>query len=233
MSHLDRVADNETTMRASGSLRRRDVDEFHHAEAATYRKLLEHLQPKVLLGLTATPERTDGQDIVHWFDNRIACDMRLWQALDQGLLSPFHYFGVADGTDLRGVAFDRGRYASAASKASTPAITCEPGGSSKLLPNGSWIPHAAHLPSVPVRPAKFMADQFSLAGLPSVALDGSSPRDLGYLRFALVREAESIFTSTSSSRIDSQVDTIFSRRPRARPWSSGTRQDSLAEAQDH
>ena len=88
------------------------VDEFHHAEAPTYRRLLEHLRPKVLLGLTATPERADGQDVGHWFDDRIACDMRLWQALD-GLLCPFHYFGVADGTDLRGVAFERGRYVAA------------------------------------------------------------------------------------------------------------------------
>ena len=86
------------------------VDEFHHAEAATYAKLLEHLKPKVLLGLTATPERADGKDILHWFDDRIASEMRLWEALDQGLLCPFHYLGVGDGTDLRGVAFQRGRY---------------------------------------------------------------------------------------------------------------------------
>ena len=78
------------------------VDEFHHAEADTYRKLLEHLTPKVLLGLTATPERADGKDILHWFDDRIAYEMRLWEALDRGLLCPFHYFGIGDGTDLRG-----------------------------------------------------------------------------------------------------------------------------------
>ena len=60
------------------------VDEFHHAEADTYRRLLEHLKPKVLLGLTATPERADGKEILHWFDERIASEMRLWEALDQG-----------------------------------------------------------------------------------------------------------------------------------------------------
>ena len=69
------------------------VDEFHHAEADTYRKLLDRLSPKVLLGLTATPERADGNDILHWFDDRIAYEMRLWEALDRGLLSPFHYLG--------------------------------------------------------------------------------------------------------------------------------------------
>ena len=79
------------------------VDEFHHAEADTYRKLLDRLSPKVLLGLTATPERADGNDILHWFDDRIAYEMRLWEALDRGLLSPFHYLGISDGTDLRRV----------------------------------------------------------------------------------------------------------------------------------
>ena len=86
------------------------VDEFHHAEADTYRRLLEHLQPKVLVGLTATPERADGKEILHWFDERVATEMRLWEALDEGLLCPFHYLGVGDGTDLRGVGFQRGRY---------------------------------------------------------------------------------------------------------------------------
>ena len=92
------------------------VDEFHHAEADTYRRLLEHLKPRILLGLTATPERADGNDILQWFDDRIAYEMRLWDALDRGLLCPFHYLGVGDGTDLRGVRFERGRYVPATSR---------------------------------------------------------------------------------------------------------------------
>ncbi len=55
-------------------------------------------------------ERADGNDILHWFDDRIAYEMRLWEALDRGLLSPFHYLGIGDGTDLRRVRFERGRY---------------------------------------------------------------------------------------------------------------------------
>jgi superfamily II DNA or RNA helicase/HKD family nuclease len=90
------------------------IDEFHHAAAPTYRKLLDHLQPKLLLGLTATPERTDGESILHWFDGRIAVELRLWDALDRGLLSPFHYFGIHDGIDLSQVAWKRGRYDEAA-----------------------------------------------------------------------------------------------------------------------
>jgi superfamily II DNA or RNA helicase/HKD family nuclease len=87
------------------------VDEFHHAEADTYTALLNHLTPKILLGLTATPERTDGQSIMHWFEDRIAAESRLWDALDQALLVPFQYFGIDDQTDLSQVDFRAGRYA--------------------------------------------------------------------------------------------------------------------------
>jgi superfamily II DNA or RNA helicase/HKD family nuclease len=89
------------------------VDEFHHAEAATYRRLLDHLDPRVLVGMTATPERTDGLDVKRWFDGRFAFEMRLWDALDQRLLSPFQYFGIADDTDLSQVTWRRGGYATA------------------------------------------------------------------------------------------------------------------------
>jgi superfamily II DNA or RNA helicase len=86
------------------------IDEFHHAAAATYRKILEHLTPKQLLGLTATPERADGLDVRSFFDGRTASELRLWDALGQELLCPFHYFGIADGVDLSHVAWRRGRY---------------------------------------------------------------------------------------------------------------------------
>jgi superfamily II DNA or RNA helicase/HKD family nuclease len=87
------------------------VDEFHHAAADTYTALLEHLRPKLLLGLTATPERADGASVLGWFDGRIAAESRLWDALDQDLLVPFQYFGVHDGTDLSRLDFRGGRYA--------------------------------------------------------------------------------------------------------------------------
>lgn len=86
------------------------IDEFHHAEARTYRRLLDHLQPQELLGLTATPERGDGTDVRTFFDGRIAAELRLWDALGADLLCPFHYFAIADGTDLRSIAWKRGRY---------------------------------------------------------------------------------------------------------------------------
>lgn len=86
------------------------VDEFHHAAAKSYQKLLDHFKPRTLLGLTATPERLDGKDILPWFDNRIAAEIRLPEAIDRKLLSPFHYFGVSDDTDLSQVRWVRGGY---------------------------------------------------------------------------------------------------------------------------
>ncbi|HXG88850.1 MAG TPA: DUF3427 domain-containing protein [Vicinamibacterales bacterium] len=86
------------------------VDEFHHATAPTYRKLLNHLRPTELLGLTATPERTDGESVLQYFDDRIAVELRLWDALERGLLCPFQYFGLNDETDLSSIRWSRQGY---------------------------------------------------------------------------------------------------------------------------
>lgn len=85
------------------------VDEFHHAAAPSYDALLQHLRPVELLGLTATPERSDGASILHWFDDRIAAELRLWDAIDQHRLTPFLYYGLHDGVDLQEVPWKRGR----------------------------------------------------------------------------------------------------------------------------
>jgi superfamily II DNA or RNA helicase len=81
------------------------VDESHHAGAVTYQKIISHFQPKFLLGMTATPERTDGFNIFELFDYSIAYEIRLHDALKANLLAPFHYFGLSDIT-LDGVALD-------------------------------------------------------------------------------------------------------------------------------
>jgi len=86
------------------------VDEFHHAAAPTYQGLLKHFSPKILLGLTATPERMDGKSILDYFDGRIASEIRLPEAIDQKLLCPFQYFGVSDDVDLSNLRWTRGGY---------------------------------------------------------------------------------------------------------------------------
>jgi len=85
------------------------VDEFHHAAAPSYEALLEHMKPVELLGMTATPERADGLDVLRHFDGRIAAELRLWDAIDQEYLAPFAYFGIHDGLDLRAVPWRRGQ----------------------------------------------------------------------------------------------------------------------------
>jgi superfamily II DNA or RNA helicase len=86
------------------------LDEFHHAEATTYKRILDHLQPRELLGLTATPERGDGLDVRSFFGGRTAAELRLWDALKADLLTPFHYFAIADGMDMTRVDWRAGAY---------------------------------------------------------------------------------------------------------------------------
>ena len=76
------------------------IDEAHHSQADSYRKLFDHFQPQLLVGLTATPERMDGKDLRPDFGNRISAEIRLPQALQAGLLTPFQYLCVSDDTDL-------------------------------------------------------------------------------------------------------------------------------------
>lgn len=195
------------------------IDEFHHAEADTYRRLLAHLQPRILLGLTATPERADGKQILHWFDDRVASEMRLWEALDQGLLAPFHYLGVADGTDLRGVAFERGRYVATDLES---VYTGDHIRAKRILDAvAGWVLDPGAMRAlgfcVGVAHARFMAEQFNAAGLAAVALDGSTESAARNEAIARLRRGElrAIFTvDIFNEGVDiPEVDTILLLRP--------------------
>jgi len=85
------------------------IDEFHHAAAKSYQELLNYYTPDILLGLTATPERLDGKDILNYFNGRIASEMHLVEAIDRKLLCPFQYFGVSDNVDYTKLTW-RGKY---------------------------------------------------------------------------------------------------------------------------
>jgi superfamily II DNA or RNA helicase/HKD family nuclease len=153
------------------------VDEFHHAAAPTYTALLERVEPKVLLGLTATPERADGRSILGWFDQRVASEIRLWDALDEGLLVPFHYFGVFDpGSAER--AWKRGRldlgvldglYGADDIRARkvVDAVARYIGDPQRMRALGFCVG---------VGHAMRMARAFNEAGLPSLAVHGGTPR---------------------------------------------------------
>lgn len=86
------------------------IDEVHHIAASSYRAVLEHFSPEILLGLTATPERHDNEDILSDFGGVIAAELRLPEAINRRHLCPFQYFGIDDDTDLRTIPWSRGRY---------------------------------------------------------------------------------------------------------------------------
>jgi HKD family nuclease len=156
------------------------VDEFHHAAAPSYADLLERVQPKELLGLTATPERSDGLDVLKYFDGRIAAELRLWDAIDQQYLVPFDYFGIHDGLDLREVPWRRGRGYDI--DALTNVLTADHAWAHRVLEQvrqriAEPLAMRALGFCVSVQHAKFMAERFRKAGLPAVAIWGDSPAD--------------------------------------------------------
>ena len=175
------------------------VDEFHHAAAATYEALLNRVRPRYLLGLTATPERTDELDILRWFGGRIAVELRLWDALEQGLLSPFHYFGVHDQQDLSHIGWRRGTGYDVAEL--TDLYTS----------SQSWISHVIGAVQdkvtdakrmralgfcVSIQHADFMAEQFQKAGITAHAITSATSQQERDEKLAALRrgEAQVLFT---------------------------------------
>ncbi|MBM7571687.1 DUF3427 domain-containing protein [Aquibacillus albus] len=152
------------------------VDEFHHAAANSYQKLLSYFEPKVLLGLTATPERMDGKDILTYFDGQIASEMRLTEAINRKLLSPFQYFCVSDTVDLsrlkwRGNGYDIRELEN--------VYTADRRRSQQIVK--SIYAYVTDIDEVKglgfcagVEHAKYMAHYFNQVGIASIALNGGS-----------------------------------------------------------
>ncbi len=195
------------------------VDEFHHAAAASYERLLNRLKPKILLGLTATPERADGKSVLEWFDGRIASESRLWDALDQGLLCPFHYFGVNDETDLSAVRFERGSYVRAELDNVFTGDHLRAIRIRQAVEEYVTDPHRMRALGfcAGVGHAHFMACQFNRFGYPSVALDASSPRSdrraaLSKLRRGKIRAIFAVDLFNEGVDLP-EVDTVLMLRP--------------------
>ena len=156
------------------------VDEFHHAAAPTYQKLLEYYQPHILLGLTATPERMDGKSILDYFGGRVAAEIRLPEAIDRKLLCPFQYFGVTDTADLSSLKWRTGGY----DKAELSNLYTFSGMVAQRradLVVNSILKYVTDIDEVKglgfcvsIEHARFMADYFNTHGIPSIALTGDS-----------------------------------------------------------
>src|SRR4051794_20919253 len=196
------------------------VDEFHHAMAATYRRLLEHVQPKVLLGLTATPERTDGADVRAWFDGRTAVELRLWEAIDRGLLAPFQYFGIHDDVALDQLQWKRGRGYDVAKLNNVYT-----GDDHRVRLVLQAVKDKVEDPGrmralgfcVSIQHAQFMADRFTRAGIPSLAITSqTSPAERdGALAELRDRKVNVLFTvDLFNEGIDlPSIDTVLFLRP--------------------
>ena len=157
------------------------VDEFHHVAAPSYQKLMAYYKPKILLGLTATPERMDGKDILSYFDHRIAAEIRLPEAIDRKLLCPFQYFGVTDTIALDKLKWSAGGYdKNELSRVYTlEGVVANRRADlivSSLLKYVTDIDDVKGLGfCVSVEHAQFMSDYFNTHGIPSMFLVGQSP----------------------------------------------------------
>lgn len=200
------------------------VDEFHHAAAPTYQALLDHLEPAQLLGLTATPERADGLDVLRYFDGRIAAELRVWDAIDQQYLAPFAYYGVHDGLDLRDIPWRRGTGYDVTEL--TNVLTADHAWARRVVEQvRTKVADPGRMRAlgfcVSVQHARFMANVFSEAGLPSVAVWGDSPREerQGALRDLAAGTVRVVFTvDLFNEGVDvPTVDTLLLLRPTDSP----------------
>jgi superfamily II DNA or RNA helicase/HKD family nuclease len=160
------------------------VDEAHHSSAETYRDLIMGFSPKVLLGMTATPERMDGDSILPYFGGKITTELRLPEALEEKLLCPFQYFCVADPISLSDESFwDNGKYSVAAlERAYAENATTANQRLDTILGALDRYTMGA-LSSIKglgfcasVKHAEFMAQAFTSKGLPSLALSATTDK---------------------------------------------------------
>jgi superfamily II DNA or RNA helicase/HKD family nuclease len=200
------------------------VDEAHHGTASSYRPLFDHYTPQILLGLTATPERMDGDNVAADFGNRFAAEIRLPEALEEKLLCPFHYFGVADPVAINGDQFWRnGKYDASAlenvyvldnvsAKKRVAAIT---DALHRYEPDFTTLKGIGFC--VTIRHAQFMADTFANLGIPSAAFVSGIDDDRCRELLAELKNGRLIFLFTVdklSEGVDvPEVNTVLFLRP--------------------
>jgi len=190
------------------------VDEFHHAAAPTYRKLLSHFNPKFMLGLTATPERTDQSDILTLCDDNLVFTRNLIHGIESGLLAPFHYFGIYDeSVDYQEIPWRNGQFVidSLSNKLATLARARH---SLREWREKAQTKTLAFC--VSIKHAEFMAERFRREGVAAVAVHGESVLDRGEALKQLSNgEIEVIFSvDLFNEGVDlPEIDTVMMLRP--------------------
>ncbi len=160
------------------------IDEVHHISASTYRPIINYFKPKVLLGLTATPERIDNENILEDFCNRIAAEIRLPEALNKKLLSPFQYFGITDSIDLTAVKWEKGKYVASELTSLYTKNDVRVGeiiSSLNKYTNDINDVRAIGF-CVTIEHATFMAEKFNLAGLKAECLTAKNSNERDRIR---------------------------------------------------
>ena len=194
------------------------VDEVHHIKADSYRPILKRFDPKILLGLTATPERMDGGDITEDFYHKIAAEIRLPEALNRKLLSPFQYFALSDTIDLSNVNWRNGKYEI---KELTKLYTENDRRVSDIINNCEEYLTDIHDVQalgfcVSQEHAQYMAEKFTIAGLKANYLVSNNSSERDYLRDQLLKkEINYLFVvDIFNEGIDiPNIDTVLFLRP--------------------
>ena len=194
------------------------VDEVHHISASSYRPIINYFKPQILLGLTATPERMDNENILEDFCNRIAAEIRLPEALNQKLLSPFQYFGISDSIDLSNVAWQNGRYVASEL---TNLYTANDRRVNEIINNlNKYTKDIYDLRAlgfcVSIEHAKYMAEKFCLAGLKAEYLTSTNTQNREFLKQQLIKkEINYLFVvDIFNEGVDiPEIDTVLFLRP--------------------
>jgi superfamily II DNA or RNA helicase len=194
------------------------IDEVHHIAASSYRPILEKFKPKVLLGLTATPERGDGEDVLKDFCGVIAAEIRLPEALNRKLLTPFQYFALSDNVDLSKLSWKNGKYEI---NELTKLYTEDDRRVSDILTNcDKYLTDVKDVIAlgfcVSQEHAKYMAEKFISAGLKANYLTSENSANRAELRRQLqAKEINYLFVrDIFNEGIDiPEIDTVLFLRP--------------------
>ncbi|TWT01865.1 DEAD/DEAH box helicase family protein [Planomicrobium sp. CPCC 101079] len=204
--HLDRFAPDAFDLIV--------VDEFHHAAAPTYERLLNHFEPKFMLGITATPDRMDNKDVYALCDGNVAISIHFLDAIERNWLAPFQYYGVYDDTDYSAIPWRGTRY----DEEELLQVQLREDFAQKIM--DAWQEYKQTRTIVfcsSVKQAVYMSAFFQKNGVRSIALHGESPSDERKSARARLdsRDLEIIFTvDLFNEGVDiPKVDTLLFIRP--------------------
>nr|WP_263429891.1 DEAD/DEAH box helicase family protein [Nannocystis pusilla] len=197
------------------------IDEFHHAEAATYRRLIDHVRPRYLLGLTATPERGDGADLLELCHQNLVFRAGLVAGLEAGLLAPFRYHAIRDGVDYAQIPWRSGRFDEALL---TQALATREHASAALRALDEHAPRGDRRVLVfccSVAHADFMATFLREQGVAAAAVHSgptSAPRAESLRRFAAGELAALTAVDLFNEGLDvPDIDAVLMLRPTESP----------------